>query len=300
MPDNPRDPGGPRPTGAAENRSRQRVSPPCSMAKDLSGWQRDAAFQPVQAGGHVPRRSARPGSASGPRTRKSTEGGEGRAGQRRTRAYLASDQEFRRYRAARRYRTVRWPTAASTCGRTPQVQIWGHTKEGAREVGADKARAAVNNSPGAPGKEIRCAGRPAVRPVEPFRILMVGEASPSPSTTSWSHFARLENFWEPQAARCPAGADPASDARRRRSAGATCTSAKSRPAEGQRHPAPPLHRVHGVFNGKDFHGLAGPVENYEGQGRGHRVPAPTRAAPFTRIRTRLRRPRRVPCCRGGQ
>ena len=180
--------------------------------------------------------------------------------------YLTTDREFRDFEWRIDYKTVAKADSGIYLKATPQVQIWDYTEEGGKwSIGADKGSGGLwNNSPGAPGKD------PLVLADKPFgqwnrlRILQVGAR-----TTVWLNdklvvdHAILENFWDRGAPLFPQG-----------------------PIQLQTHggeirwrnifvreiPADEANRIlaqHGgegfeaVFNGKDFAGWAGPVENYE-------------------------------------
>ena len=180
--------------------------------------------------------------------------------------YLTTDREFRDFELWIDYKTVAKADSGIYLKATPQVQIWDYTEEGGKwSIGADKGSGGLwNNSAGAPGKD------PLVLADKPFgqwnrlRILQVGAR-----TTVYLNdklvvdHAIMENFWDRSSPLFPQG-----------------------PIQLQTHggeirwknifvreiPADEANRIlaqHGsegfesVFNGKDFSGWAGPVENYE-------------------------------------
>lgn len=180
--------------------------------------------------------------------------------------YLTTDREFRDFELWIDYKTVAKADSGVYLKATPQVQIWDYTEEGGKwKIGADKGSGGLwNNTAGAPGKD------PLVLADKPFgqwnrlRILQVGAR-----TTVYLNdklvvdHAVMENFWDRRAPLFPQG-----------------------PIQLQTHggeirwknifvreiPADEANRIlaqHGsggfepVFNGKDFSGWAGPVENYE-------------------------------------
>jgi hypothetical protein len=181
-------------------------------------------------------------------------------------AYLTSDAEFGDVELLLEYKTVPKADSGIYLRATPQVQIWDTTKEGGKwALGADKGSGGLwNNSPGSPGRDpLVHADRPFGQ-WNQFRILQVGER-----VTVYLNgklvvdHARLENFWDRKRPLRPRG-----------------------PIQLQTHGGeirwrnvfvrdiPPAeanailrkHRGAGfkdVFNGKDFTGWAGPVENYE-------------------------------------
>lgn len=180
--------------------------------------------------------------------------------------YLTTDREFRDFELWIDYKTVAKADSGVYLKATPQVQIWDYTEEGGKwMIGADKGSGGLwNNSAGAPGKD------PLVLADKPFgqwnrlRILQVGAR-----TTVYLNDklvvdnAVMENFWDRRAPLFPQGPIqlqthggeirwkniflreiPADEANRMLAGGG---------GEG----------FQSVFNGKDFTGWAGPVENYE-------------------------------------
>ena len=181
-------------------------------------------------------------------------------------AYLTTDREFGDIELLIDYKTVPKADSGIYLRCTPQVQIWDYTKEGGKwNLGADKGSGGLwNNSAGAPGKDPLVLADKPFGEWNHFRILMVGER-----VTVWLNdklvvdHARLENFWNRKLALL-----------------------KKAPIQLQTHGGeirwrnmyvreiPPTEanailKKHGssgfkdVFNGKDFTGWAGPVENYE-------------------------------------
>jgi hypothetical protein len=164
------------------------------------------------------------------------------------------------------YKTVAAADSGIYLRATPQVQIWDYTKEGGKwNLGADKGSGGLwNNSPGAPGKDPRVLADKPFGEWNSFRILQTGER-----TTVYLNeklvvdHARMENYWSRTNALFPKG-----------------------PIQLQTHggeirwrniflreiPGTEANQIlaqHGeegfksVFNGKDFEGWGGPVENYE-------------------------------------
>jgi len=183
-------------------------------------------------------------------------------------AYLTTDKEFGDVELLIEYKTVAKADSGIYLRATPQVQIWDTTKEGGKwDRGADKGSGALwNNNPSSPGR------LPLVHADRPFgewntlRITQVGERV----TVIYNDklvvdHARLENFW------------------------------KKKPAMPLLQKAPIQLQTHGgeirwrnifireiptdeanailrkkhaegfvdVFNGKDFTGWSGPIENYD-------------------------------------
>jgi hypothetical protein len=180
--------------------------------------------------------------------------------------YATTDRDYGDVELLLEYRTVAKADSGIYLRGTPQVQIWDTTEAGGKwKLGAGKGSGALwNNSPGAPGKD------PLAHADKPFgewnalRIVQAGER-----TWIWLNGtltvdgARMENFWDRKAPLSRVG-----------------------PIQLQTHggeirwrdvflrelPAAEVNALlskHGdtgfetVFNGKDWTGWAGPVENYE-------------------------------------
>lgn len=196
--------------------------------------------------------------------------------------YLTTDESYGDIELRIDYKTVAQADSGIYLRATPQIQIWDYTEAGGKwNIGADKGSGGLwNNSAGSAGKD------PAVLADKPFgewnrfRILQVGER-----TTVYLNdqlvvdHARMENYWRKQ--------KPDEFAKE---------------ASGSLNKANPLFRdgpiqlqTHGgeirwanifvreipideanellatkhaegyesIFNGKDFAGWSGPVENYD-------------------------------------
>lgn len=181
--------------------------------------------------------------------------------------YATTNEEFGDIELLLEYKTVALADSGIYLRANPQVQIWDYTEEGGKwDIGADKGSGGLwNNSKGAPGKD------PLVLADRPFgewnsvRIIQVGDR-----TTVYLNdklvvdHAVMENFWDRANPLWPTGpiqlqthggeiqwrniflreipAEEANEILREKSATGAFTPA---------------------FNGKDFSGWAGPVENYE-------------------------------------
>ncbi|MBA3939114.1 MAG: DUF1080 domain-containing protein [Planctomycetes bacterium] len=185
--------------------------------------------------------------------------------------YLTSDADFGDVELRLEYKTVAQADSGVYLRGCPQVQIWDTTEAGGKwNLGADKGSGGLwNNAPGAPGKD------PLVKADKPFgewnqlRVIMVGER-----VTVWLNgqltvdHARLENYFArqlPLPRRGPIQLQTHGGEIRWRNV-------IVRPLGGDEALA--ILRAHGperalhdalpaVFNGTDFTGWAGPVENYE-------------------------------------
>ena len=181
-------------------------------------------------------------------------------------AYLTTDTEFGDIEFLIEYKTVAKADSGIYLRATPQVQIWDYTKEGGKwNIGADKGSGGLwNNSAGAPGKDPLVLADKPFGEWNRFRIIMVGER-----VTVWLNdklvvdHARLENFWNKKLA-LP----------------------KKAPIQLQTHggeirwrnvfireiPSEEANEIlrkqatkgfEPIFNGNDFEGWAGPLDQYE-------------------------------------
>lgn len=190
-------------------------------------------------------------------------------------AYLTTDKEFGDFELLVEYKTVPEADSGIYLKSTPQVQIWDWTSEKSKKNGSDKGSGGLwNNSPGAPGKDPLVLADKPFGEWNKFRIVQVGSR-----TSVWLNDklvvdnAIMENYFEKankelkpeqRAPLFPKGsiqlqthggeiswrniylreipADEANDILR-----------KGNKAKGFKS----------VFNGKDFTGWQGAVENYE-------------------------------------
>ena len=183
--------------------------------------------------------------------------------------YATTEKNFHDYELLLDYKTVPLADSGVYLKGCPQVQIWDYTKEGGKwKIGADKGSGGLwNNSPGAPGKD------PLVLADKPFgqwnhvRVIQCGSR-----TWVWLNDklvvdgAILENYFD-KARKLPIPFEgpiqlqthggeirwrnmfvrdiPADEANQR--------------LRGKKDPK----GFKSVFNGRDFSGWAGPVDNYE-------------------------------------
>jgi hypothetical protein len=181
-------------------------------------------------------------------------------------AYLTTDRDFDDLELLIEYRTVAKADSGIYLRACPQVQIWDTTKEGGKwDRGADKGSGGLfNNSPGAPGRD------PLVHADKPFgewntfRILQVGER-----VTVYLNgklvvdHARLENYWNRKLAlprKGPIQLQTHGGEIRWRNLYVRAIPAAEANAILRKHRAAGFKDV---FNGKDFTGWDGPLENYE-------------------------------------
>jgi hypothetical protein len=180
--------------------------------------------------------------------------------------YLTTDKEYGDIELLVEYKTVPLADSGIYLRYTPQVQIWDYTKEGGKwNLGADKGSGGLwNNSPGAPGKDPLVLADMPFGKWNSFRIRMIGErVTVHLNDKLVVDHARLENFWKKGHPLPKIGAIqlqthggeirwrnlfireiPASEANQ-------ILSMKGSPGFVD------------VFNGKDFTGWGGPIDQYE-------------------------------------
>lgn len=181
-------------------------------------------------------------------------------------AYMTTDKDYGDYELWIDYKTVPLADSGIYLRGTPQVQIWDYTKEGGKwAIGAAKGSGGLwNNSPGAAGKDPSVLADKPFGQWNHFRIVHVGER-----VSVWLNDklvvsqARMENYYNRKAPLAKAG-----------------------PIQLQTHGGeirwrniflreiPPCEATKllrersakdfvDVFNGKDFTGWDGPVQNYQ-------------------------------------
>lgn len=180
-------------------------------------------------------------------------------------AYLATDKSYGDVEFLIDYKTVAKADSGIYMRATPQVQIWDSTDESKFTIGADKGSGGLwNNSAGAAGKDpLEKADKP-LGEWNQFRIIQVGAR-----TTVYLNgklvvdHARMENFWDrklpllksaPILLQTHGGEIRWRNIFIREIPPAEATAMLRKKAEEGFTP---------IFNGKDFEGWAGAVENYE-------------------------------------
>lgn len=234
--------------------------------RDLNGWHGMGHFDPRKLWAMTDEERAQMRSASMNDVRQhwSVESGElvnDGNGQ-----YLTTDKEYGDIELLIDYKTVALADSGIYLRGNPQVQIWDFTKEGGKwNLGADKGSGGLwNNSAGAPGKD------PLVLADKPFgewnhlRIIQVGSR-----TSVWLNDkpvvdnAVMENFWDRSKPLWPKGPiqlqTHGGEIRWRNIFIHELTS-----NEANEYLASHSDKgFESVFNGKDFDGWAGPLDNYE-------------------------------------
>jgi hypothetical protein len=181
-------------------------------------------------------------------------------------AYATTEKDYGDFELLVEYKTVPLADSGIYLRGVPQVQIWDYTEEAKFSIGANKGSGGLwNNSPGAPGKD------PLVKADKPFgewnkfRIVMVGSR-----VSVWLNdqqvvdHALMENYYERQTpipARGPIELQTHGGEIRWRNIFLREIGADE---------ANQILADHGedagfksAWNGKDFDGWAGPVDNYE-------------------------------------
>src|ERR1044071_396654 len=179
--------------------------------------------------------------------------------------YLTTEKYYGDFELLVDYRTVPLADSGIYLRGCPQVQIWDSTEKSKFNIGADKGAGGLwNNSPGAPGKD------PLVKADKPFgewnhfRIIMAGSR-----VWVWLNEqqtvngALMENYYDRKLAVPPKGPlqlqTHGGEIRWRnlflREIGSDEANKLIRDTD------PP--GFESVFNGKDFEGWAGPLDNYQ-------------------------------------
>jgi hypothetical protein len=181
-------------------------------------------------------------------------------------AYLTTDKEFGDIELLIEYKTVPKADSGIYLRATPQIQIWDYTKEGGKwNLGADKGSGGLwNNTPGTPGRDpLVLADRPFGQ-WNSFRILMVGEhVTVYLNDKLVVDFARLENFWNkklPLPRKAPIQLQTHGGEIRWRNMFIREIPSEEANALLRKHKA---EGFKAVFNGQDFTGWEGPVDQYE-------------------------------------
>lgn len=233
--------------------------------EDLQGWHGMGHFDPRRLKAMSPedRKAKRKADMESVRTHWSAENGEivndGKG------VYLTTNRQFGDVEFMIDYKTVAKADSGIYLRANPQVQIWDFTEAGGKwNIGADKGSGGLwNNAAGSPGKDPFVLADNPFGQWNKFRILQVGER-----TTIYLNNklvvdnARMHNFWDRSAPLFAKG-----------------------PIQLQTHggeirwknvfarPIPAFEAntilsaaddagFTSIFNGRDFRGWSGPVDNY--------------------------------------
>jgi Domain of Unknown Function (DUF1080) len=182
-------------------------------------------------------------------------------------AYLTTEKEYGDIELLIDYKIVPKADSGIYLRATPQVQIWDYTKEGGHwALGADKGSGGLwNNSPGAPGKDPLVLADKPIGQWNSFRIIQLGER-----TTVYLNDklvvqnARLENYWDrkrPLVRKGPIQLQTHGGESRWRNI--FIREIPSTEANELLRKFSDPKGFEDVFNGKDFAGWAGPLDQYE-------------------------------------
>jgi len=181
-------------------------------------------------------------------------------------AYLTTDKEYGDIELLIDYKTVPKADSGIYLRATPQIQIWDYTKEGGKwNLGADKGSGGLwNNAAGAPGKDPLVLADKPLGEWNSFRILQVGErVTVYLNGKLVVEQAPLANFWNRKIALRKTGPiqlqTHGGEIRWRNVFIREIPSAEANEMLAKHVPA----GFESVFNGKDFTGWAGPVDQYE-------------------------------------
>ena len=179
--------------------------------------------------------------------------------------YATTEKDYGDFELLLEYKTVPKADSGIYLRGVPQVQIWDYTEESKFKLGADKGSGGLwNNSPGAPGKDPLVLADKPFGQWNKFRILMVGSR-----VTVWLNdklvvdHALMENYYDrktPIPAKGPIELQTHGGEIRWRNVFLREIS----PDEANK-----FLRSHtsigfeSIFNGNDFAGWAGNVDNYE-------------------------------------
>jgi hypothetical protein len=180
-------------------------------------------------------------------------------------AYATTEKDYGDFELLLEYRTVAKADSGIYLRGCPQVQIWDFTEKEKFSIGADKGSGGLwNNSPGAPGKDPLVLADKPFGEWNHFRILMVGAR-----VSVWLNqklvvdHALMENYYDrktPIPARGPIQLQTHGGEIRWRNLGIREIGSEeanrilaARGGDG----------FQPVFNGRDFSGWAGPIDNYE-------------------------------------
>ncbi|MBC8352924.1 MAG: DUF1080 domain-containing protein [Planctomycetes bacterium] len=195
--------------------------------------------------------------------------------------YLTTDESYGDIELLIDYKTVALADSGIYLRATPQVQIWDYTEAGGKwNIGADKGSGGLwNNSAGSAGKDPIALADKAFGEWNRFRIIQVGER-----TTVYLNgklvvdHARMENFWSKRtpddfAKEAPGSSNKANplfrdgpiqlqthggEIRWRNVFVREISADEANKMLAAKH----IDGYETAFNGKNFEGWSGPVENY--------------------------------------
>lgn len=180
-------------------------------------------------------------------------------------AYATTEKDYGDFELLVDYRTVPKADSGIYLRGVPQVQIWDYTEAAKFSIGANKGSGGLwNNSEGAPGKDPLVLADKPFGEWNSFRILMVGSR-----VSIWLNgklvvdHARMENYYDrktPIPTKGPIQLQTHGGEIRWRNIYLREIGAPEANEILRRHDRQGYETV---FNGKDFTGWAGPLDNYE-------------------------------------
>jgi hypothetical protein len=179
--------------------------------------------------------------------------------------YLTSDKYYGDFELLVDYRTVPLADSGIYLRGCPQVQIWDTTESNKFELGADKGSGALwNNSPGAPGKDPLLKADKPFGEWNHFRIIMAGSR-----VWVWLNDqqtvdgANMENYYDRKLPVPPKGPlQLQTHGGEIRWRNLYIREIGSDEADKFLRGSDPAG-FESVFDGKDFEGWAGPIDNYQ-------------------------------------
>lgn len=180
-------------------------------------------------------------------------------------AFATTEKDYGDFELLLEYKTVPKADSGIYLRGVPQVQIWDYTEKEKFGIGADKGSGGLwNNSAGAPGKDPLVLADKPFGEWNQFRILMVGSR-----VSIWLNgklvvdHAILENYYDrkkPVPAKGPIQLQTHGGEIRWRNVFVREIGAEE---ASKILSARNTAGFQSIFNGRDFSGWAGPVENYE-------------------------------------
>ena len=181
-------------------------------------------------------------------------------------AYATTEKEYGDFELLVEYKTVPLADSGIYLRGVPQVQIWDHTNAKEFQNGADKGSGGLwNNSPGAPGKDPLVVADKAFGEWNKFRIVMVGSR-----VSVWLNgkkvvdHAIMENYYDRKTAvpaRGPIELQTHGGEIRWRNIFIREIGSEEANKILADNNADRVFKS--LWNGKDFEGWGGPVDNYE-------------------------------------
>jgi hypothetical protein len=181
-------------------------------------------------------------------------------------AYATTEKDYGDFELLIEYKTVAKADSGIYLRGVPQVQIWDSTEKEKASIGADKGSGGLwNNSPGAPGKDPLVLADKPFGEWNKFRIVMIGAR-----VSVWLNeklvvdAATLENFYDRNVA-VPARGPIELQTHGGEIRWRNIFLREIKSEEANKFLAEHSTGKDGaaIWNGKDFDGWAGPVENYE-------------------------------------